>query len=262
MTANDHNRLKRVQRDIRASHAERFRQAAPGPANAAAFAASVLGRYGGSMPGRVGMLERVYQRLAFGVFLQRIYRQAEPAPSHAAHVALTLNLLRSAVAPEPDAAQIASSLPRVLAGETSLDAHLRAVLLRRVRTESQVETLARQIVTRTSRTEERISASTRRVEAGNGSPSAMANGDESPWRQTVASPPPLPAISREYARGPAANGDRSPSAMDVPGESAAPVARRASPAGPPPVDVGELTEQVIRAIDQRIIAQRERMGRN
>jgi hypothetical protein len=263
MTANDYNRLKRSARDIRASRAESFRRAAHGPSNAAAFAVSVLGRYGGSAPGRMGMLERVHRRLAFSVFLQRIYRQAPPTPANAVNLALTLNFPHSSVGSGTDAPQMVAPLARLVAGESSLDEHLRAMLLRRVRTESQVETLARQIVTRSSRTEERISASTRRVEAGGGSPSAMATGGASMARTAAAtSPPPLPAISREYARGPAANGNRSSSAPEVPDEPATSITRRATPAGPPPVDVNELTEQVIRAIDQRIIAQRERMGRN
>ena len=262
MTANDYNRLKRSARDIRASRAESFHRAASGPSNATTFAARVLERYGGSVPGRVGMLERVYRRLAFSVLLQRTYQQAAPAPINTLNLALTLNFPYSSVGSGAEAPWMVARLAGVVAGESSLDEHLREVLLQRVRTESQVETLARQIVTRTSRTEERISASTRRVEAGSGPPGAMARHGVSMARPVSATNPPLPAISREYARGPVGNGDRSSSAPEVADEPATSITRRATPAGPATVDVNELTEQVIRAIDQRIIAQRERMGRN
>jgi hypothetical protein len=39
------------------------------------------------------------------------------------------------------------------------------------------------------------------------------------------------------------------------------VASRANPPAPPPIDMNRLTDQVIQAIDRRIIAQRERLGR-
>lgn len=260
MTVQDYNRLKRVQRDIRATRAEPWHHVAPVPSNAAGFAKSVLGRYGGSTPGRVGMLERVYRRLAFGLFLQRIYQQATPVPTNGTRVSLALTIVRSSDAPgliSPEPVTLAALMHPA---NLSLIEQVRDVLTLRVRHERRVEALAQQIVTRTRRTEARITTSMRRVEAGAGSPSTTTTSD-SFARPAATNPPPLPAISRELVRRQVPNGE-SPAVTGAGEQAVMPAARRSAAANPLPVDVNDLTEQVIRAIDQRIIAQRERLGRN
>jgi hypothetical protein len=257
----DQQELKRLQRDIRLSRAEDFRPRAQSSTSAEDFAQSVIDRYAGITTGRPGLLERVYRRLAFGVFLQRIYQR--PAASPPARLALTLLFprLASPAAAESSSRQEAPNLPRV---EPPLAEQLRVVLTRRFTRESHTEEAARQIITRSRQIEERITASARRVEARTSSPPTAPAGET--VRAEVASQPPVTPVSRVFARGAPASqaGESAPTPPHEP--AAASAARRSSSGSPqtdsPPVDLNQLTEEVIRAIDRRIIAQRERLGRN
>jgi hypothetical protein len=258
----DQHDLKRAAHDIRLSRAEDFRPRTQSTTNAGDFAQSVIDRYAGVTTGRPGLLERVYRRLACSIFLQRIYQH--PVDTPPARLALTLLFprLASPAAAEPSSQQTVPPLPRV---EIPLAEHLRAVLTRRFTRESHVEETAHQIIARSRQIEERITASARRVEAGARSQrqSDTAGEGVSP---PAPSQPPVTPVSRVFTRSTATGegGESSPAPSHEP--TAASAARRssagASPADNPPVDLNQLTEEVIRAIDRRIIAQRERMGRN
>jgi hypothetical protein len=261
----DQQDLKRVQRDIRLSRAEDFRSRAQSATSAEDFAQSVIDRYAGITAGRPGLLERVYRRLAFGVFLQRIYqRPAHTPPTLPVRLALTLLFprLESSPAGEPSAQPPEPALPR---SEMPLAEQLRAVLTRRFTRESRTEETARHIITRSRQIEERITASARRVEAGSRSqpPGDTTGRVVSP---AAANQPPVTPVSRVFTRSAPASQEGG-SAPTLPHEpTTASTVRHSSgdsaPTDSPPVDLNRLTDEVIRAIDRRIIAQRERLGRN
>jgi hypothetical protein len=114
----------------------------------------------------------------------------------------------------------------------------------RVEAIAPVHRLARRLV-------ESVQARARRVEATSGSPTAPVNA-------------PVPRVVRRLA--PEALTTRADAAPPEPRTRLAarhdvsPAARHAV-AAPPAIDVERLTEQVIKSIDRRIIAQRERFGR-
>jgi len=73
----------------------------------------------------------------------------------------------------------------------------------------------------------------------------------------------LPALSRALPRpSPEPTSTRADrESLVTTRDPASPSATRGRPAGPPPIDVDRLTDQVIRQIDSRLLAHRERLGR-
>jgi hypothetical protein len=126
--------------------------------------------------------------------------------------------------------------------------------------------LAWTLVTRLQSRGERVEAGSKVGRAAVVAPiraGAVVAGEEAsvPWRPP--SVPPMPRIVRR-ARAEATDDERPRTTNRPKGEEwEADVALRGQrpPAPTPAVDVNRLTESVIQAIDRRIIAQRERMGR-
>jgi hypothetical protein len=73
---------------------------------------------------------------------------------------------------------------------------------------------------------------------------------------TLPAPPPLPRVVRQGAAPTVAGAQPGRPAAAVPRATGGPVAPQA-----PPIDLGQLTEQVLRVIDRQVVAQRERQGR-
>lgn len=204
------------------------------------FARSILARYG-LVSGRPGWGERILRRVAFGVVMQPIIQRSEFrfAPRFSLHQ---------------------TTLPVVVRHETNpVTVITRVVLptetLESVRTRREMQTVVRQRLQRTETLYRRLAQRGQRIEPGRPAarPPSLFSGDVGPMVYTGYTQSPVP---REVVR------NTPPQTEKTPETPIGEVRRPAAPADiTPQVDVNRLTEDVIRAIDQRIIARRERMGR-
>jgi hypothetical protein len=202
------------------------------------FARSILARYG-LVSGRPGWAERILRRAAFGVVMQPIIQRSQFrfAPRFSLHQTTLPVVVRR------DSQPVTVITRVVLPAET----------LESVRTRREMQVVREMVRQRLQRTEtlyRRLAQRGQRIEPGGQTtqpPSVFASEDGAPM--VLRAQPPVP---REVVR------NTPPEAETPVGE----VRRPAAPAeAPPQVDVNRLTEDVIRAIDQRIIARRERMGK-
>ena len=218
-----------------------------GPAAAARFAAAVAGRYRRST-GRPALLRAVLLRSA-------LVRGARARVSVV--VSPTLQLLRLAPDGTPNASGGATTARRETPPSAPTVRHEQALQrVRRTARDRGPELLVRRLVERHERVELEVRGA---AEA----PPAIAVGrrafdGDSTRGPLSASGLPLELVVARAARRSAAATPVTAPALETWGQPP-PVAR--TPPDPPKLDVEALTDQVMRSIDRRLLAYRERTGR-
>lgn len=230
------NRLRLARRDPRVSVGRQAVRLQLPPSRAAAFAQALIDRYAPGSPWWP-VLGLVFTQSAPGVTLRPVLQH------HALYLAPRLNLtflasLHGPQSPQPD---------RVWQGQRITTHEERTVQRLIARTERVVQRLAtreQQLVTRLVAREERAEIA------------APKN------RPVVTCSVAAPRIDQDRV---AAGVPRRTTAGSLADQELASAARPAGAGQPlatlPPADVSRLADQVIQAIDRRIIAQRERLGR-
>jgi hypothetical protein len=248
------NRVIRVARDVRSS-AGGLRVATgtrPGSL-AAAFAMALLARYQGRQERRWGV-DFAFRRRPSSVTLQPVYQRL------GLHLAPRLSLTVLAP-PRPAEALNAPAAPARWVGRIERQVVREPIL--RPPGAAVRERLVTHLVTERERVEAGATPGRRRADRDDAGPLVPSRGRFAPMA------PPVPRVVQRPAAVTTMD-SQSPSAAfaataEVQGGDGFGARRPGGSAAGPleagAVDVKRLTDQVIQAIDQRIIAQRERLGR-
>jgi hypothetical protein len=248
------NRIIRVARDVRSSAGGLRVVTGTRPGSlAAAFAMALLARYRGRQERRCGV-DFAFRRRPPSVTLQPVYQRL------GLHVAPRLSLTVLAP-PRPAEALGAPAAPTRWVGWVERQVVREPIL--QPPGAAVRERLVTHLVTERERVEAGATPGRRVVDRGDAESLVPSRGRFAPTA------PPVPRVVHrpgaaqpaEHARPAVPTG--STGSGEGHGQSGAKrlVGNAESLSGPRPVDVKRLTDQVIQAIDQRIIAQRERLGR-